>query len=74
MIDQVRAVAGVADAQAFVQGDAVVIDKDGNPIERPTAPTFGAHGQRGTVVGVANRGRPVAEWLDGGRARHAHRR
>ncbi|MEP7047893.1 MAG: ABC transporter permease, partial [Ilumatobacteraceae bacterium] len=42
VIDQVRAVEGVADAQAFVQGDAVVIDKEGKPIERPTAPTFGA--------------------------------
>ena len=42
VVDQVRAVDGVADAQAFVQGDAVVIDKQGKPIERPTAPTFGA--------------------------------
>jgi putative ABC transport system permease protein len=42
VVDEVRGVAGVADAQAFVQGDAVVIDKEGKPIERPTAPTFGA--------------------------------
>lgn len=42
MVDQVRAVPGVADAQASVTGDAVVIRKDGTPIERPTAPTFGA--------------------------------
>ena len=42
VVDQIRAVDGVADAQAFVQGDAVVIDKEGKPIERPTAPTFGA--------------------------------
>jgi len=41
-LDVVRAVPGVADAQAFVQGDAVVIDRDGVPIERPTAPTFGS--------------------------------
>ncbi|HEX3090291.1 MAG TPA: FtsX-like permease family protein, partial [Ilumatobacteraceae bacterium] len=42
VIAQVQAVDGVADAQAFVQDDAVVIDKQGKPIERPTAPTFGA--------------------------------
>jgi len=30
--DEVRAVPGVADAQASVQGDAVVIGKDGTPI------------------------------------------
>jgi putative ABC transport system permease protein len=42
IVDEVRAVDGVADAQAFVQGDAVVIDRQGKPIERPTAPTFGA--------------------------------
>ncbi len=42
VVDEVRAVPGVADAQAFVQGDAVVIDKQGKPLERPTAPTFGA--------------------------------
>ncbi len=41
VVEQVRAVDGVADAQASVQGDAVVIGKDGEPIERPTAPTFG---------------------------------
>jgi putative ABC transport system permease protein len=42
IVEQVRAVPGVADAQASVSGDAVVIAKDGSPIERPTAPTFGA--------------------------------
>ncbi len=42
LVDEVRAVPGVGDAQASVQGDAVVIAKDGSPIERPTAPTFGA--------------------------------
>ncbi|MEQ1702207.1 MAG: ABC transporter permease, partial [Ilumatobacteraceae bacterium] len=42
VLEQVRAVPGVADAQASIQGDAVVTAKDGEPIERPTAPTFGA--------------------------------
>ncbi len=42
ILDQIRAVPGVAEAQAAIQGDAVVIAKDGKPIERPTAPTFGA--------------------------------
>ena len=42
IVDQVKAVPGVVDAQASVNGDAVVIAKDGTPIERPTAPTFGA--------------------------------
>ncbi|MGB8857854.1 MAG: FtsX-like permease family protein [Ilumatobacteraceae bacterium] len=42
VLDEVRAVPGVGEAQAAVQGDAVVIGKDGEPIERPTAPTFGA--------------------------------
>ncbi|MEO8265192.1 MAG: FtsX-like permease family protein [Ilumatobacteraceae bacterium] len=49
VVDQVRAVEGVADAQAFVQGDAVVIDKQGKPIERPTAPTFGATVNQGSL-------------------------
>ena len=49
VVDQVRAVEGVADAQAFVQGDAVVIDKQGKPIERPTAPTFGATVNEGSL-------------------------
>lgn len=40
-LDTVLGVPGVADAQAFVQGDAVVIDAEGSPVERPTAPTFG---------------------------------
>src|SRR3954468_15375999 len=35
VIEQVSAVDGVADAQAFVKGDAFVIDKQGKPIERP---------------------------------------
>ena len=42
VLDEVRAIPGVADAQPVVQDDAVVSDKDGKPIERPTAPTFGA--------------------------------
>ena len=42
LLDEVKAVPGVQDAQAVIQGDAVVIGKDGEPIERPTAPTFGA--------------------------------
>ena len=50
VVDQVRAVDGVADAQAFVQGDAVVIDKQGKPIERPTAPTFGATVNQGSLA------------------------
>ena len=42
VVDAAKAIPGVADAQASVNGDAVVIAKDGKPIERPTAPTFGA--------------------------------
>jgi putative ABC transport system permease protein len=42
LVDQVRAVPGVGEARAVVQDDAVVIGKDGKPLERPTAPTFGA--------------------------------
>ncbi len=49
VVDQVRAVNGVVDAQAFVEGDAVVIDKQGKPIERPTAPTFGATVNEGSL-------------------------
>ncbi|HEY4608921.1 MAG TPA: FtsX-like permease family protein, partial [Ilumatobacteraceae bacterium] len=49
VVEQVAAVDGVADAQAFVQGDAVVIDKQGKPIERPTAPTFGATVNHGSL-------------------------
>jgi putative ABC transport system permease protein len=49
VVDEVRAIGGVADAQAFVQGDAVVIDKQGAPIERPTAPTFGATVNEGSL-------------------------
>jgi putative ABC transport system permease protein len=42
IVDVVKAIPGVADAQASVSDDAVVIGKDGQPIERPTAPTNGA--------------------------------
>jgi putative ABC transport system permease protein len=42
IVAEVRAVPGVADAQASVLDDAVVIAKNGKPIERPTAPTNGA--------------------------------
>ena len=42
VLEQVLAIPGVADAQPVVQDDAVVSDKAGKPIERPTAPTFGA--------------------------------
>ena len=42
VVEQVRAVPGVAEAQASITDDAVVIGKDGEPIERPTSPTFGA--------------------------------
>ncbi len=42
VLQQVQAVPGVADAQASITDDAVVIGKNGEPIERPTAPTFGA--------------------------------
>ena len=41
IVAQVGAVPGVADAQAFVQDDVVVIDRDGKPVERPTGPTEG---------------------------------
>lgn len=44
-IDAVAAVArvdGVVDAQVFVDGDAVVIDKAGDPIQRTTRSTSGA--------------------------------
>ena len=49
ILDEVRAVPGVADAQAAIQGDAVVIAKDGDPIERPTSPTFGAAINEGSL-------------------------
>ena len=49
ILDEVKAVPGVQDAQAVIQGDAVVIDKDGEPIERPTAPTFGAAIEEGDL-------------------------
>jgi len=42
VLQQVQAVPGVAEAQASITDDAVVIGKNGEPIERPTAPTFGA--------------------------------
>lgn len=41
VVARVAAVPGVADAQPFVQGDAAVIAKNGEPLERPTSPTFG---------------------------------
>ena len=49
IVEEIRGVDGVADAQAFVQGDAVVIDKQGKPIERPTAPTFGGTVNEGSL-------------------------
>ncbi|MFM2076784.1 MAG: hypothetical protein RJA49_674, partial [Actinomycetota bacterium] len=49
IVDEVKAVPGVKDAQASVNGDAVVIAKDGTPIERPTAPTFGATVNEGAL-------------------------
>ena len=52
VVDQVRHLPGVADAQPSVIGDAVVIAKDGKPIERPTAPTNG---------GTVNSG-PLSVW------------
>ncbi len=74
VVDQVRAIDGVADAQAFVQGDAVVIDKAGKPIERPTAPTFGATVNQGSLsVWRIAEGR-LPDRPVGGRARHHHRR
>lgn len=41
VVARVAAVSGVADAQAFVQDDVVVIDRHGKPLERPTGPTEG---------------------------------
>ena len=41
VVGTVAAVPGVAEAQPFVQDDVVVIDRDGKPLERPTAPTSG---------------------------------
>lgn len=49
VLDQIRATPGVADAQVYVQGDAVVIAKGGKPIERATGPTFGAAINRGPL-------------------------
>jgi putative ABC transport system permease protein len=49
LVDEIAAVDGVGDAQASVQGDAVVIAADGAPLERPTAPTFGATIQSGSL-------------------------
>jgi putative ABC transport system permease protein len=61
VIDQVREVPGVAEAQAFVQGDAVVIDRDGDPVERPTAPTFGGTFNTGRLsIWRVVEGRPPA--------------
>jgi len=41
-VDVVAGVDGVVDAQAFVQGDAIVIDKEGEPISQRTAPSYGS--------------------------------
>src|SRR5688500_1449105 len=41
-VDTVASVPGVEDAQAFVQGDAVIIDKDGEPIDNPASPSYGS--------------------------------
>ncbi len=49
IVDEVKAIPGVADAQASVTGDAVVIGKSGEPIERPTAPTNGATVNEGAL-------------------------
>lgn len=49
VVEEISAVDGVGDAQASVQGDAVVITADGTPLERPTAPTFGATIQSGSL-------------------------
>jgi putative ABC transport system permease protein len=48
-VGELRAMPGVADAQPVVQDDAVVIKRDGKPLERPTAPTFGATINRGEL-------------------------
>jgi len=49
IVAEVKAIPGVADAQASVTGDAVVIGKNGEPIERPTAPTNGATVNEGAL-------------------------
>ena len=48
-VAKVAAVPGVADAQPFVQGDAAVIGKNGEPVERAASPTFGGTINRGTL-------------------------
>ena len=42
MVDEVRAVPGVAFARGAVTGFALILDKDGQPIQPGGAPTFGA--------------------------------
>jgi putative ABC transport system permease protein len=42
MVDQVRAVPGVALARGSVTGFALILDKEGRPIQPGGAPTFGA--------------------------------
>ena len=42
MVDEVRAVPGVALARGAVTGFALILDKDGQPIQPGGAPTFGA--------------------------------
>ena len=49
VLDQVRSVPGVAEAQPFVQDDAVVIGADGKPVERAAAPTFGGSFNTGNL-------------------------
>jgi len=49
IVAEITAIPGVEDAQASVSGDAVVIGKNGEPIERPTAPTNGATVNEGAL-------------------------
>ena len=63
IVQQIAAVDGVADAQAFVEDDVVVIDRDGNPVERPTGPTEGGTINDGelSVWKVLDGRRPTAD-------------
>ncbi len=49
IVAEITAIPGVEDAQASVSGDAVVIGTNGEPIERPTAPTNGATVNEGAL-------------------------
>ncbi len=62
-VAQVAAVAGVADAQAFVEDDVAVIGRDGTPLERPTGPTEGGTINDGelSVWKVVDGRRPTAD-------------